>query len=120
VEEARFCEQIKAANSAGMQQNAHEFFADSFWADFDDGSRVFANGAERFGMNFEVEYRCEPNGAQESKAVFAEPFVGIADGSHEACVEVGSSVDVIDDGFREGIVEKAVDGEVAAERILLG
>ena len=48
-----------------------------------------------------------------------EAHIGIANGAHQASVEIDQAIDVIDDFFFFDIVEQAVDGEVATARVLI-
>jgi hypothetical protein len=72
------------------------------------------------GVDLELEDRGETDGAQHPQAILAEAARGVADGAQEAAVEVGASADEVDDLAGDGIVEHAVDGEVAALGILAG
>jgi hypothetical protein len=64
--------------------------------------------------------RPEPDGAQQPEAVLAETPGRLADGAYEPGREVLLSADEVEDRAGLGILEHAVDGEVAATGIGLG
>ena len=68
----------------------------------------------------EVAARGELHRAQDADRILAEADVGIADGAHDARLQIGQPLDVVDHLLGLDVVEQAVDGEVAAAGVLLG
>ena len=68
----------------------------------------------------ELEPRGEDDRPQHADGILEKPDVRIADTADQPRAEVLESAHVIDDRERADVVKKRVDGEVAAERVLLG
>ena len=71
------------------------------------------------GVDAEVEARGELDGAQDAHRVLAEARLGVADGAHHAPLDVAPTADPVEDLAVVEVVEEAVDGEVAAHRVLV-
>src|SRR5205807_9140409 len=71
------------------------------------------------GMEVEAQFGREPDGPGHAQAILGEPGLWIADRSDPPRGEVVASADVVDDLAGLGIVEEAVDREIAAGNVLL-
>ena len=76
----------------------------------------------RVGARLDVEAQLagEAHRAQDAHRVLAHADLGVADGADQPRVQVAPAADVVDHPALGDVVEQAVDGEVAAARVLLG
>ena len=72
------------------------------------------------GLDLEAEAGGQTHRPQGAQPVLGEALGGIADGADDAGLQVLHPPDEIDHPLAAGIVEQAVDGEVAAAGVLLG
>lgn len=119
-DEAGFDEEVEAASSVGRGDDTGKFVTDAFGRDLSKKGGVFANGGPGVFFDFESSGGGKANGAKEAEGVFLKAFFGISDGTEDAGVEVGPSVDMVDDFSGEGILKESVDGEVAALGVFFG
>lgn len=114
VDDRGIDKEFEAAAAVGVGDDFGEFVADAFGRDFQEEVGVGSEGGEGLGFDGEVEGGGETDGAEEAEGVFFEAGVGVADGAEGAGVEVCEALDVVDDFAGGGVLEEAVDGEVAA------
>lgn len=112
--------QCRRGFSGHFAEGAGEFDDDALDAYGSEGGGMPADGSLGGGVDGEAESRCKANGAHHAQAIFGEAAIGIADGADEAGGKVGLPAHIIEDGLAFGVVEEAVDGEIAAEGIVLG
>jgi hypothetical protein len=72
------------------------------------------------GLDGEIAARGELHRAQDPDRVLTKADVRIADGAHDARLQIGQPLDVVDHLLGFEIVEEPVDGEVAPAGVLLG
>ena len=119
VGEAGVHEEVETAGAGGVGDDFGEFLADPFGGDAGEKGGVFLEGGEGVFLDGESGAEGEADGAEEAEGVFAEAFGGVADGAEGFAFEVFEAADVVDDLAGEGILEEAVDGEVAAAGVFL-
>ena len=119
-EQMRGLEKFETATSGAFGEELGEFFANAFGGDFVNSRGVPSNGDEGVGLDGVGKTSGEADGAEHTELVFGETDRWITDGADEAGVEIGATVDVVEDFA--GIVahEQAVDGEVATGDVFLG
>lgn len=111
-------EEVEAGLTIRGEPDAVEFVADAFGADFGNQGSGLLEGGPGGGFDGEAEGGGEADGAEEAEVVFLESGGGLANGADELGFEVGLAVDVVDERAGFGVVEEAVDGEIAALGIL--
>ena len=79
-----------------------------------------SDGSHGSGFDFEFEIRREPDRSKHSQLVFIKTFFGIADGPKDLVCEIPLALNKVNHLVIQGIEEKSIDREVAAERILSG
>src|ERR1051326_2336406 len=99
-------------------EDSHQLLANSLFADLMDSRRHLANRLPGLRLNFVSKACAEANRAQQSELVFVESLFGITDRANNLRANVGLAADVVVDFFRQRIVQKTVDREIAPEYIL--
>src|SRR5215472_15863584 len=61
----------------------------------------------------------KPDCPENTKLVFFEPRVRIADGTHDLCIDVFLTMDVVDNAAVNRIKKQAIDAEIATQDVLL-
>ncbi len=80
---------------------------------------VTNHGVVDLGVETHVEARAELDRAKDAHRVFAEAHVRIADRAEQVLLEVGHATDEVDHLAALEVVEQAIDGEIAPNRILV-
>src|SRR6185312_15324479 len=119
-EEAEAVEEFEGAAGAALGQHAGEFVADAFEADLMDLVGAAADGGFGAGLDFKIKAGGEADGSEHTELVFVEALGGVSDGANDVGVEIGASLDVIENLAGLRIEEHSVDGEVAAEDVFFG
>ena len=81
--------------------------------------RRLAHRRERLGGDGEAQARGELGGAQDAHRVLAEAHARVADRADQPRLQVAQAVAVVEDRVARRVEEQRVDGEVAAQRVLL-
>ena len=118
-QDAEIGEHFEAFRRMRTEQDLFEFGADAFGGDEAEFSGGVRGGLRRRGIGRESEPGCEPDEPEDAEVVLAEADHGIADGAEDARAEVVEAADAVDDLFRGGVEEQAVDREVAAGHVQL-
>ena len=113
-QQAALPQQLQAARRVRRTQQLHQFLADALGADGLDLGRMGLERGEGARFQGEIQLGGEPHRAQQAQVVFGEPFRGRADGADDPRAQVGFAADPVVQLFAHGVVEQAVDGEVAA------
>lgn len=131
-EQAGGVEELEGAACVALGKHFGELVADTLAADGGGFGGEAAHGGSCAGLELETEAGGEADAAKHAEMVLLETGVGLADGAHDAQVEVGKAAHVVDYGEAEevgirqvasgvwGVKQKTVDGEIAALDILFG
>lgn len=120
-QQSRVAQQVECAPGfGGLGPHARQFLQDAFGADLQDFFRIGTDRARRGGIQVELQHGGEAYGAQHAEVVFLKASAGIPDGANDSRAQIVESADVVDDCMAGGIVEQAIDGEVASPGILIG
>jgi hypothetical protein len=76
------------------------------------------NGRQRGRIERELKGGGEPDGSQHPQFVLGKPSGRVADGPHQAALQIPLAADVIDHAVFQRIEEHAVDREIPPEGIL--
>ena len=120
LEELCSVKQLKALPGTSFGEYLQDLVAHALRTHLADLRRLGSNGFRRTRIKSELQARRKTNRPQHPQAVFAEAFVRIADGTHPPGIDVGLTAHIIEHLFLHRIVEKAVEGEVAPQHVLLG
>lgn len=120
AQESARIEQVEAAHPAGVGEDLHQLVADALGAHDMDLRGEVADGRPCIRLDLEAEPGGEADAAQDAQLVLLEALARIPDGADDARLEIGAAADVVDHAFLDGIVEKAVDREIAPPGIALG
>jgi hypothetical protein len=120
LEQTAFAEQVQSARGVGRPEEFQEFLADALGADVEDLRGAGLERGEGFGFDLKIKLRGEAHGAQEAEIIFGETFGGRADGAKEFGAQIAFAADPVVQLLRDGVEEKAVDGEIAAGGVGLG
>ncbi len=103
-----------------IDQQAAQFLGDALGADDRYLAGHFAHGRFSGRVEFELEPRGEPDGAEQPQFVLVEPLARIADRTKHTALDVGPAADEIEQLVAHGVEEHAVDREVATRGIGFG
>ena len=117
-QKTRVVEQIETTHGAALGQDQRQFITYAFAADLLDDRCLGHQRAPRGGLDVEIQARGKAHRPQCAQAILSEPCGRIADGPDHTPRQVAASVDGVDEPIPLGIIEHAVDGEIAALCIL--
>ena len=103
----------------GLAKHAVKLPEDPFGRNLRDGCRIVLDCRPGFIINDKGKSCGKPDRAQKSQVILPEPLPGIADGAYHPGFEIAPPPHVIVDRTGKRVVKHAVDGEIAAERIML-
>lgn len=112
--EAGLGEEIEAASAVVGDDDFGEFIADAFGGNLAEERGAVMEGGLEIWSEFEAGGDGEADGAEEAEGVFLEAGGGVADSAEDSGFEVSLAAYEVDDFVGEGVLEEAVDGEVAA------
>src|ERR1041384_1894212 len=101
------------------KKNLHQLFANSFGTDLGDRWRAGNDRVPRRRIDLKSKNGREPDRAKHPQPILGKTLRRIADGADHATLEVGATIDEIDDLFLFRIEEHSVDGEIAPGRVFL-
>ena len=96
-----------------MRDDLVKLAANAFRAHPLEETGVRLDGLPGGGIDRESGAQGETHGPQETEGVFLEALPGNSDRAHDSGLEVGPSAHEVEDLAGGGILEEAVDGEVA-------
>ena len=106
--------------SARMDEHLGEFTRNAFDADLTDLRCLASDGSQGLGIDFEFEVRGESDRSKHSQLVFIKTFFSVADGPEDLVSEIPLPLHKVNHLVIQGVEEKSIDREVAAERVLSG
>ncbi len=119
-EQSRLDQQPDTTAAIGVGQDQAQLGRDPLGADHLNLLGHLFDGLARGRIDLEAEHRGEPHGPQQPQLVFAEPGCRIADRSNNAAGQIVLPADEVDHLRSLGVVEQAVDREVAALGVVAG
>src|SRR5215475_11131538 len=117
--QTRFVEHSKSTSRLTFGQDAGQLFPDAFLAYLMDFGRHRAYGSPGVLLDRVTQPGAKPYCPENTKLVFFEACMRIADGAHDLRIDVFLAMDVIDHAAGNRIIKQAIDGEIAAQDVLL-
>ena len=84
------------------------------------GQKARSGGGKGGGFDLKIELGGQADGAQQTQVIFAEPFVGRTDRADHFQTQIRFAADPIAQLVLDGVIEQAIHGEIAPQRIRLG
>ncbi len=119
-QQAAVAQQNQAARGVWWLKQFHQFIPHAFGADEFDFWRERFDGRKRLRLDLKIQLRRKAHGAQQPQMILAKAFLRRTDGADDFGAEILLTADPVVDFFRERVVEKPVDREIAALCVGLG
>src|SRR5205823_1230535 len=110
--------QFETVARPAFGQNADEFVPHPLSRNGADLRMQALDGFQGTGFDLKIQSRREPDRTQQPKVIFPEARFRVADGSHEALLQIGAPMDEIEYLSRLRVHQQAVDRKIPAQYVL--
>jgi len=109
---------LESAPGVRARENLRQLVPDSLRADHANFPGQRRHRRQRGRLDQPIQIGRKPHTPQQAEFVFREPGARIANGPHHVPLDVRPAAHEINDFAGERVLKQAIDGEVAALRIL--
>ena len=116
-QQAGLGQELKTTPGSALGENLDDLIADTFPGDCGDCRRELSDGGEGLGSDGKSQPGGEPDRAEQAQAILVETGERIANRPDHPLGHVVLAAHIVEHPLRGGVIEHAVDGEVASQGV---